>query len=92
MTHDNEQVSYDICGNFDEKEWLEEYFQNMGEGNIDSKNINIINQHGKGLGKSRHGKAMYKIPKKLGNVRPLVISPVEQGIAQAREKTRKKKP
>lgn len=74
--------SVDTCGGGDE--WMEKYFQNMCEGKMDK---NIINQQGRGIGKSRRGKAWYKIPNMSGGARPVMISPVEQSIVQAEKKS-----
>lgn len=68
---------------------MERYFTEMSKGKIEPSEMYIINQKGRGIGNPRRGRAMYKIPNQIGSgPKPSFISPVTQGIAQARSKTK----
>ena len=58
------------------------HFKAMAKGQTPLNEIHVLNQRGRGLGNSRNGKILYQISQK--GVGPSVISPVVQGIAQAK--------
>ena len=62
-------------------EQMKNYFDNMARGNVDPSNMYIINQKGRGVGRGRRGKAMYRIPSGT-----TMVSPVQQAIDQAKQK------
>lgn len=72
---------------------MEDYFLDMAKGKIGPSELYFINQRGRGISNTRKAKAIYRIPKpktgghSVGNV----ISPVEQGIIQAKANVAKKK-
>lgn len=64
---------------------MENYFTEMSKGKIEPSELYIINQKGRGIGNPRRSKAIYRIPNQTGSgsTAPF-ISPIAQGIAQAR--------
>jgi len=78
-------------------EELENYFHRMAQGQFHPNEVNMIQKgngrsrkSASGLGRSRYSKAMYKISNMVGSG-PVTISPVQQGIEQARQMTRLKR-
>jgi len=66
---------------------LEEYFHRMAEGHFHPDQVNMLKKKtssSTGLGRSRYSRAMYKISNMIG-AGPVTISPVQQGIQQARQ-------
>lgn len=71
---------------------MEDYFLNMAKGKIGPSELYFINQKGRGISNTRKAKAIYRIPNKTGG-RSVgnVISPIEQGIIQAKADVAMKK-
>lgn len=69
---------------------MEDYFANMAKGKIGPSDMYVINQKRRGIGQSRRGKAIYRIPTQSGAGQGPVISPIAQGIVQAATLVKKK--
>lgn len=59
------------------------HFKNMAKGRVPLEQVYVISQKGRGLGSNRNGKVMYGIKNQAGSG-TVNISPVEQGIQQAK--------
>lgn len=70
---------------------MEDYFLNMAKGKIGPSELYFINQKGRGISNTRKTKAIYRIPKTGGRSVGNVISPIEQGIIQAKADVAMKK-
>ena len=65
-----------------------EHFKQMAKGEIPLDDIYVLNQRGRALGNNRNGKVLYKVKQSgQGPVqKPVMVTPVAQGIAQAKRK------
>ena len=78
-------VSHSIM--VDLEKW-KKHFKHMAKGEIPPDDIYVLNQRGRGLGKNRNGKVLCKV-KQSGQdpvQKPVMITPVAQGLAQAKSK------
>ena len=62
-----------------------EHFESMAKGKLPLDDMYVLNQRGRGLSNGR-GKIIYKVNQSGGNSKPLIISPVAQGIDQAKSR------
>lgn len=69
-----------------------EHFESMAKGNIPLDDIYVLNQRGRGLGNSKHGKIVYPV-KQIGSgiIKSQIVTPIAQGLAQAQSKLEKSK-
>lgn len=76
----------------DLEKW-KEHFKHMAKGEIPPDDIYVLNQRGRGLGNNRKGKVLYKVKQSgQGPVqKPVMITPVAQGLAQAKSKIQEQK-
>ena len=76
----------------DLEKW-KEHFKHMAKGEIPPDDIYVLNQRGRDLGKNRNGKVLYKVKQSgQGSVqKPVMITPVAQGLAQAKSKNSRTK-
>lgn len=65
------------------------HFQNMAKGNIPLDSVYVLNQKGRGIGSNRTGKVIYKVNQHGSAASPTIISPVTQGIEQAKIRLKK---
>ena len=64
---------------------MENYFNSMAHGKVKPSQMYMINQKGRGIGNSRRARSIYKVSQVGGAAS--IISPVQQGIVQAKKKT-----
>lgn len=65
---------------------LESFLDRMAAGKLDySNSIHVLSERGQGVGRMAHGERKYLITGEMVGGGPVTISPVQQGIQQARE-------
>ena len=76
----------------DLEKW-KEHFKHMAKGEIPPDDIYVLNQRGRGLGNNRNGKVLHKVKQSgQGPVqKPVMVTPVAQGLAQAKSKIQEQK-
>ena len=67
-----------------------EHFRSIAEGNAPPEKIFVLNLRGLGLGHSRKGKIVYHLEGKF-SAPSAMITPVADGLVQAKNKTRRRK-
>lgn len=71
------------------QKWTQ-HFESMAKGHIPIDEIYVLNQRGRGLGNSRRGKIVYPV-KQMGSGITKIVSPVAQGLNQAKTKIERAK-
>lgn len=69
-----------------------EHFESMAKGHVPLDDIYVLNQRGRGLGNTKHGKIVYPV-KQIGSgiMKSQIVTPIAQGLAQAKSKIEKSK-
>lgn len=65
------------------------HFKMMSDGKIPPEEIYVINQKGRGIGTNKKNKILYKVQKRTGTGSTVMVTPVAQGIAQAKSKLKR---
>lgn len=71
---------------------IEAFFDRMADGKLDyANNIKVMEERGQGLGRLAHGERKYLLSGEMVGGGAVTISPVQQGIQQARQLSRMNK-